>query len=121
MAVLLFFRRFRAGLTPETIAITLLTGLFFVLLLSPSSVFRLTFSMHSYGSADIASSLFPTPRGWGSLQRVLHSLQQLPVPENYWRIVHLSLFRLPKKLLYGILLLLLALAESPVYSRADLV
>ena len=120
MAVLLFFRRFRAGLTPETIAITLLTGLFFVLLLSP--LIGLSFDLlHAFmtGSADIASSLFPTPRRMGLLAASVALAAAVAGAGIITGVLCISaLFRLPKKLLYGILLLLLALAGIPPYIHA---
>lgn len=120
MAVSLFFRRFRTGLTPETIAISLATGLFFFLLLCP--LIGLSFDLLSAfttGSADVASPLFLSPRRIGLLAASIGLAAAVAGAGILIGVLFISsLFRLPRKLLYGILLLLLALAGIPPYIHA---
>jgi iron(III) transport system permease protein len=116
----LFFRRCRTGLTPETIAITLATGLFFLLLLCP--LIGLLFDLfHSFmtGSADIAAPLFLSPRRLGLLAASIGLAAAVAGAGIIIGVLFISaLFRLPVKLLYGVLLLLLALAGIPPYIHA---
>ena len=120
MAVPSFFRRFRTGITPETIAITLATGLFFFLLLCP--LIGLLFDLiqaFMTGSADIASPLFISPRRMGLLAASVGLAAAVAGAGIIIGVLVISaLFRLKKKLLYGILLLLLALAGIPPYIHA---
>jgi iron(III) transport system permease protein len=120
MAVPLFFRRFQTGLTPETIVITLSTGLFFFLLLCP--VIGLSFDLIQAfltGSADIASPLVLSPRRIVLLAASVGLAAAVAGAGIVIGVLFISaLFRLPIKLLYGILLLLLALAGIPPYIHA---
>jgi iron(III) transport system permease protein len=120
MAVPIFFRRFRTGITPETIATTLATGLFFFLLLCP--LIGLLFDLiqaFMTGSADIASPLFISPRRMGLLAASICLAAAVAGAGIIIGVLLISaLFRLPGKLLYGILLLLLALAGIPPYIHA---
>ena len=120
MAVPLLFHRFRTGLTPETIAITLATGLFFFLLLCP--LIGLSFDLIQAfitGSADIASPLFLSPRRMGLLAASVGFAAAVAGAGIVIGVLFISsLFRLPGKLFYGILLLLLALAGIPPYIHA---
>ena len=120
MAIPSFFRRFRTGITPETIAITLATGLFFFLLLCP--LIGLLFDLiqaFMTGSADIASPLFISPRRMGLLAASVGLAAAVAGAGIIIGVLVISaLFRLKKKLLYGILLLLLALAGIPPYIHA---
>ena len=83
MAVPLFFRRFRTGLTPETIAITLATGLFFFLLLCPliGLLFDLIPGIHDRICRYRMPPCSSHHEGWAFSQQVSDLLQQLPVPE----------------------------------------
>jgi iron(III) transport system permease protein len=120
MTVPLFFHRFRTGLTPGTIAITLATGLFFFLLLCP--LIGLSFDLvqaFMTGSADIASPLFISPRRMGLLAASVGFAAAVAGAGIVIGVLFISsLLRLPGKLLYGILLLLLALAGIPPYIHA---
>jgi iron(III) transport system permease protein len=120
MAVPLFFPRFRTGLTPATTAITLATGLFFFLLLCP--LIGLSFDLLSAfitGSADIASPLFLSQRRIGLLAASVGLAAAVAGAGIIISVLFIStLFRLRQKLLYGILLLLLALAGIPPYIHA---
>jgi iron(III) transport system permease protein len=120
MAVPLLFHRFRTGHTPETIAITLAAGLFFFLLLCP--LIGLSFDLIQAfitGSADIASPLFLSPRRMGLLAASVGFAAAVAGAGIVIGVLFISsLFRLSGKLLYGILLLLLALAGIPPYIHA---
>lgn len=120
MAVPLFFRRIRTRLTPETTAITLATGLFFFLLLCP--LIGLSFDLlHAFmtGSADIAAPLFLSPRRMGLLAASIGLAAAVAGAGMIIGVLFISaLFRLPGKLLYGVLLMLLALAGIPPYIHA---
>lgn len=120
MAVPLFFRRIRTRLTPETTAITLATGLFFFLLLFP--LIGLSFDLiqaFTTGSADVATPLFLSPRRMGLLAASIGLAAAVAGAGILIGVLFIStLFRLQKKLFYGILLLLLALAGIPPYIHA---
>ncbi|MGB9176800.1 MAG: hypothetical protein WCB46_08710 [Methanoregula sp.] len=120
MAVPLFFRRFRTGLTPETIAVTLATGLFLLLLLCP--VIALSFDLLQAiltGSADVAAPLFLSQRRIGLLAASIGLAAAVAGAGIVIGVLFVSaLIRMQKKLLYGILLLLLALAGIPPYIHA---
>ena len=120
MTVPLFSSRFRTGLTPGTIANTLATGLFFFLLLCPliGLLFDLVLAIMT-GSADIASPLFLSPRRMGLLAASIGFAAAVAGAGIVIGVLFISfLFRLSGKLLYGILLLLLALAGIPPYIHA---
>lgn len=120
MAGPLFFHRFRAGLTPETLAVTLATGLFFFLLLCPLIGLSVDL-LHAFmtGSADLAAPLFLSPRRTGLLAASIGLAAAVAGAGIIIGVLFISaLFRLPGKLLYGILLLLLALAGIPPYIHA---
>jgi len=120
MAISLFFRRFLAGYTPETIVITLATCLFFLLLLCP--LIGLSFNLLSAfmtGSVDIVSPLALSPRRMGLLAASAGLAAAVAGAGIIIGILFISaLFRFPRKLLYGILLLLLAIAGIPPYIHA---
>jgi iron(III) transport system permease protein len=120
MAVPLFFCRFRSSHTRATIVVTLATGLFFLLLLCP--LMGLSFDLISAfmtGSADIASPLILSPRRMGLLAASAGLAAAVAGTGIVTGIVLISaLFQARKKLLYGILLLLLALAGIPPYIHA---
>jgi len=120
MAVPLSFRGFRTGLEPETIARTLATGLFFLLLLSP--LIGLSFDLlHAFmtGSADLAAPLLLSPRRMGLLIASIGLAAAVAGAGIVIGILFISvMYRLPRKLLYGVLLLLLALAGIPPYIHA---
>jgi iron(III) transport system permease protein len=120
MAAPLFFRRFLTGLTPETTAITFATVLFFFLLLCPliGLAFEL-FQAFMTGSADIGSSLLLSPRRVSLLIASIGLAAAVAGAGIIIGVLFISaLFRLPQKFLYGILLLLLALAGIPPYIHA---
>lgn len=115
-----FFFRFRGGLTPETLAITLATGLFFFLLLCPLIGLSIDL-LHAFmtGSADLAAPLFLSPRRTGLLAASIGLAAAVAGAGIIIGVLFISaLFRLPGKLLYSILLLLLALAGIPPYIHA---
>lgn len=120
MAIPLFFRRFRAGLTPETIIITFATGIFFLLLLCPLIGLSLDLlSAFITGSADVAVPLFLSPRRIGLLATSVGLAAAVAGAGIVMGILFISaLFRFRKKTLFGILLLLLALAGIPPYIHA---
>ncbi|MFA5267010.1 MAG: hypothetical protein WC379_03490 [Methanoregula sp.] len=120
MAVPLIFHRFRIGLTPETIVITLATALFFFLLLCPLiGLFFDLLNTFITGSADLVAPLILSPR---RISLLIASIGLAAAVAGAGVIIGvlfvLALFRLPGKLLYGILLLLLALAGIPPYIHA---
>jgi len=107
-------------LTPGTIAITLATGLFFFLLLCPliGLLFDLIQTFMS-GSADLAAPLLISPRRAGLLTASVGLAAAVAGAGIIIGVLFISaLFRLPKKILYSILLLLLALAGIPPYIHA---
>jgi iron(III) transport system permease protein len=120
MAFSLFFRRFRAGLTPETIVITIATGLFFFLLLCPLIGLSIDLlAAFTTGSADVLSPLVLSPRRMGLLAVSIGLAAAVAGAGILIGVLFISsLFRLPGKLLYSILLLLLALAGIPPYIHA---
>jgi iron(III) transport system permease protein len=120
MAVPVFFTRFRTGRSPETIAVTLATYLFFFLLLCP--LIGLSFDLVQAvmtGSADIAAPLFLSPRRLGLLAASIGLAAAVAGTAIIIGVLFTSaLFRFSGKLVYGILLLLLALAGIPPYIHA---
>ncbi len=120
MAVSSFFHRFRCGLTPQTIAVSLATGLFFLLLLSP--LIGLSWDLFEAfitGSGDIAAPLILSPRRLGLLAASIGLAAAVAGTAIIAGVLSVpALFRLPGKLLYGILLLLLALSGVPPYIHA---
>jgi iron(III) transport system permease protein len=120
MAVPSFFHRFRTGHSPETIVITLATGLFFFLLLCPLIGLSLDL-VHVFmtGPADLAAPLFITPRRIGLLAASVGLAAAVAGAGIIIGVLFTSaLFRLQKKMLSFILLLLLALAGIPPYIHA---
>lgn len=115
-----FFHRFAARLSPERIAVTLATILFFLLILCP--LIGLSFDLvqaYMTGSADITSPLVLTPRRTGLLAASVGLAAAVAGSGLLIGILFISaLFRLPGKLRYGILLMLLALAGIPPYIHA---
>lgn len=115
-----FPSRFLARFTPGTIAIRLVSGLFFLLLLCP--LIGLSFDLAQAfmtGSADIASPLFLTPRRTGLLAASVGLGAAVAGAGMVLGILFVSaLLRLPGTLRYGILLVLLALAGIPPYIHA---
>lgn len=120
MAVPVFFRWFRTSLHPETIASTLATCLFFFLLLCP--LIGLSYDLfHAFmtGSADLAGPLFLSPRRMGLLVASTGLAAAVAGAGIVIGILFISvMYRLPGKLLYGVLLVLLALAGIPPYIHA---
>jgi iron(III) transport system permease protein len=120
MAVPLIFHRPRTGLTPETLVITLATALFFFLLLCP--LIGLSFDLLNTfitGSADLAAPLIISPRRTSLLIASVGLAAAVATAGIIIGVLLISaLFRLPGKLHYGILLLLLALAGIPPYIHA---
>jgi iron(III) transport system permease protein len=114
------FRRAWTGLTPETIACALATGLFFLLLLCP--LIGLSFDLISAfmtGSADVAAPLSLSPRRLGLLAASVGFAAAVAGAGIVIGVLFISaLFRMQKRLLSGILLLLLALAGIPPYIHA---
>ena len=116
----IFFCRFRAGLTPETIAVTLATGLFFFLLLCPLIGLSLDL-LHAFLTepASLIPSLNLSPRRTGLLIASVGLAAAVAGAAIIIGVLFISiLFRLPVKLVNGILLLLLALAGIPPYIHA---
>jgi iron(III) transport system permease protein len=120
MALPSFFPRIRNRLTPETIAITFATGLFFFLLFCPVMGLLLDLiPALMTGSPDLAASLNLSPRRIGLLAASVGLAAAVAGAGIIIGVLFISsLFRLPGKLLYGILLLLLALAGIPPYIHA---
>ena len=120
MAVPFFSSRFRAGFNPETLAVTLATGLFFFLLLCPLAGLSLDLVQALIaGSADPAQALFLSQRRLGLLAASIGLAAAVAGAGIITGVLFISaLFRLPQKLLYVILLLLLALAGIPPYIHA---
>jgi iron(III) transport system permease protein len=120
MAVPFFSRWFRTGITSETIVVTLAAGLFFALLLSPLiGLFLDLLQAFMAGSPDLAAPLVPSPRRLGLLAASVGFAAAVAGTGILLGILFISaLFRLPGKLLPGILLLLLALAGIPPYIHA---
>jgi iron(III) transport system permease protein len=108
------------GRALETVVVMLASGLFFFLLLCPlmGLSFDLLMAIMT-GSADIASPLFLSSRRFWLL---LASVGLAAAVAGAGMVIGVlfisSLFRLHKKMLYGILLLLLALAGVPPYIHA---
>lgn len=116
----IFFRRFRAGLTPETIAVTLATGLFFFLLLCPLIGLSLDL-LHAFLTepASLIAPLTLSPRRTVLLIASVGLAAAVAGAAIIIGVLFIStLFRLPGKLVNGILLLLLALAGIPPYIHA---
>jgi iron(III) transport system permease protein len=120
MALTLCFRRFRAVLTPETIAIAFAAGFFFLLLLSPLIGLLLDLlSAFMTGSSDIAVPLFLSPRRVGLLAASVGLAGAVAGAGMAMGILFISaLFRVPQKILFGILIVLVALAGIPPYIHA---
>jgi iron(III) transport system permease protein len=120
MALPSFFPRIRPGITPETIAISFATGLFFFLLLCPVMGLLLDLIPALItGSPDLAASLNYSPRRFGLLAASVGLAAAVAGAGIIIGVLFISsLFRLPGKLLYGILFLLLALAGIPPYIHA---
>jgi len=120
MAVPSFFSRLWTGLTPHALVSTLATGLFFFLLLCP--LIGLSFDLlHAFmtGSADLAVPLVLSPRRTDLLIASIGLSGAVAGAGVILGVLFISaLFRLPGKILYGILLLLLALAGIPPYIHA---
>jgi iron(III) transport system permease protein len=115
-----FFSRIRTGLTPETITVTFATGLFFFLLLCPVMGLLLDLIPALLtGSPDLAVSLNLSPRRIGLLAASVGLAAAVAGAGIMIGILFISsLFRFSGKLVYGILLLLLALAGIPPYIHA---
>jgi iron(III) transport system permease protein len=115
-----FFHRLRARLAPETIALTLATGLFFFLLLCP--LIGLSFDLlYAFLTepAIFTAPLAISPRRMGLLTASVGLAAAVAGSAIIIGMLFISaLFSLPKKLLYGILFLLLALAGIPPYIHA---
>jgi len=120
MALPHIFRRFWAVLTPETIAIAFAAGIFFLLLLCPLIGLLLDLiSAFMTGSSDIAVPLYISPRRAGLLAASVGLAAAVAGAGMAIGILFISaLFRVPKKILFGILLVLLALAGIPPYIHA---
>jgi iron(III) transport system permease protein len=120
MAAPIFLHRFRTGLKPEALVITLATSLFFFLLLCPLIGLSLDlFYAFISGSADLAAPVFITPRRTGLLAASIGLAAAVAGTGIIIGTLFISaLFRLNKKILHGILLLLLALAGIPPYIHA---
>ncbi len=120
MAVRVFTRRLLKGYVPGFSAGTLAAGLFFILLLCP--VIGLFFDLLQAflaGSPDILAPLFLTPRRTGLLAASTGLAAAVAGAGIVIGILFISaLFRLPGKLPYGILLLLLAIEGIPPYIHA---
>ncbi len=120
MAVSHFSRWFRNSLLPETIARTLATVLVFFLLLCPLVGLSVDL-LHAFmnGSADLAASLVLSPRRLGLLIASIGLAAAVAGAGILIGILFISvMYRLSGKLLYGVLLLLLALAGIPPYIHA---
>jgi iron(III) transport system permease protein len=120
MADPLFFQRCRAALKPEKTAGTLGSVFFFLLLLCPLVVLSLDLlQAFISGTADIAVPVFFSPRRLGLLAASIGFAGAVAGTGIVFGILFISaLFRFPKKQVYGILLLLLALAGIPPYIHA---
>jgi iron(III) transport system permease protein len=98
----------------------LATGLFFFLLICP--LIGLSFDLFTTfmtGSADLAAPLILSPRRAGLLVASIGLAAAVAMAGILIGVLFISaLFRLPGKLLHGILLLLLALAGIPPYIHA---
>ncbi len=120
MAVPSFFRRYPNKVTFQTITVMLATCLFFFLLLCP--LMGLLVDLYSAvlsGSSDLVSPLFPSSRRLGLLLASIGLAAAVAGSGVITGILFMSvLFRLPRKLLFGVLLLLLALAGIPPYIHA---
>lgn len=113
-------RRIRTGSAPETIIRLLAAGLFFCLLLCPLAgiTFDLVLAFIN-GSSDVMSPLFLTPRRLGLLCASIGLAAAVAGAGIATGILFVSaLVTARKKLLYGILLLLLALSGIPPYIHA---
>jgi iron(III) transport system permease protein len=120
MAASEFFGRFRTRQTPGTLATALATGLFFLLLLCPLLGLSIDLlQAFMAGSADLALPLVISPRRLGLLAASVGLAAAVAGAGITIGVLFVSsLFRFPRKLLYGTLLLLLALAGIPPYMHA---
>lgn len=120
MAVPFSLHWFRTGRTLETMVITLATTLFFLLLLSP--LIGLLFDLlqtFMTGSADLVTPLLLSPRRTGLLIASIGFAAAVAGAGIVIGILFISgMYRLPGKLFYGVLLLLLSLAGIPPYIHA---